>query len=488
MRTLERGSDLRVPAEDSSASQAPHALALTRRWLVARLGPVEWVLLAILIVLPIVFMWHFASPSYFFWDDFGHFYWARNVDGVLSYAFEPSWGHLAPAYRLAFLALDRVAPMNFDVALAILLACHAVSAVLLQRILTLLFGRVWWTYALALAWAISVIYLPAFTWFAAGLHSIPAITATLASIHGYLCWRATGRRTWLAWSLLAMCIGVGFYEKALLIPLYLILMRVLLLDPAARLRDSLRSLREEWRVWLAYATVCAVFLAAYSLGDYARPEGGATVHDVLRYLRVFWIEAFPPMVFGVRVPSGRGMSTGTQIVIIAAQVALIGLVVWSVARRLAAWRAWAFLLVAAAANALMLVGRVAEWGTEPVVYTARYYTEPALLVALAIAFAFVAPRLGDASCLGRAGRPGGGGGALHEGGELPAADGAGWRHSGRSAGGLPGSDLDDREQLGHRRVDLGPRGAVRAAHARVLRHPPRGSRGRAPRRRATLVG
>ena len=122
--------------------------------------------------------------------------------------------------------------MNFDVALAILLACQAVSAVLLQRILTLLFGRAWWTYALALALG-DLGRVPAGVRVVrGGLHSIPAITATLASIHGYLCWRATGRRAWLVWSLVAMCIGLGFYEKALLIPLYLVLMRVLLLDPA----------------------------------------------------------------------------------------------------------------------------------------------------------------------------------------------------------------------------------------------------------------
>ena len=122
-----------------------------------------------------------------------------------------------------------------------LVACQATSAVLMQRILQLVFGRVWWTYALALAWAISVIYLPTLAFFSSGLLTIASITATLASIHGYLCWRATGRRAWLAWSLVAMCIGLAFYVKALLIPLYLLLMRVLLLDPEARLRDSARA-------------------------------------------------------------------------------------------------------------------------------------------------------------------------------------------------------------------------------------------------------
>jgi hypothetical protein len=355
-----------------------------------RFGPVERVLLAILIALPSAFMWNFASPSYFFWDDLAFLYWADISATSLSYAFEPSWGHLSPAYRLAYLALDRVAPMDFEVALALLLTFHAVSAVLVQRILTLLFGRRWWTYVLALIWAISVIYLPAFTWFAGGLHSIPAITATLASIHGYLCWRANGRRTWLVWSLMAMIIGLGFYIKVLLVPLYLVLMRVLLLDPGVRLRDSLRSVRDEWRVWLAYATVCVAYLLIYSLGDYLRPEGSATLGEVPRYLRLFWVEGFSPIVFGVRVPQ-EGRGDWHQMFMVIVQVALIGLVAWSVARRRTAWRAWVFLVLTVAANAMMVFGRAGMWGIEPVALTLRYYTEPALLVALAIPFAFASP-------------------------------------------------------------------------------------------------
>ena len=258
------------------SSGAQRIPALLRSELAARFSPVEWMLLAVLVVLPVALMWRFASPSYFFWDDIENLYWAHNSHLGWSYAFGEAIGHLSPAYRLTYLALDRVAPMNFGAALALLVACQAVSAVLLQRILTLVFGRAWWTYALALAWAVSVVYLAAFAWLAAGLHSIPAITATLASIHGYLCSRTTGRRAWLVWSLVAMCIGLAFYEKAVLIPVYLVLMRVLLLDPAARLRDSLESIRDEWRVWLVYATIVVVYLLVYWLGPYNRLQTGAT--------------------------------------------------------------------------------------------------------------------------------------------------------------------------------------------------------------------
>lgn len=359
-----------------------------------RQGTVEWIFLAILVLLPVALIWRYASPSYFFEDDIPQFYVAHmNQAGLWSYAFAPMWGHLVPGYSLIYLLIDRVTPMNFEVALAIMVTCHAVSAVLLQRIFTLLFGRAWWTYALALAWAISIVYLPSFAWFSAGLHSIPAITAALASVHGYLCWWGTGRRGWLVWSLVAMVIGLAFYEKAWLIPLYLLAMRVLLLDPESRISDSLRSLLDEWRVWLAYAAICAAFVIVYLTGTYNKPAGGAAVDDVLRYLRIFWVEGFSPTAFGIRVPLAlHGQEEWHRIVIVAAQVTLIGVVAWSIARRRAAWRAWVFLLVTVVANALMLSGRVSQLGPDGAGFYIRYYTEPALLLALTIPFAFAVPR------------------------------------------------------------------------------------------------
>ena len=456
--------------------------ALARREYAARFGPVESVLLGILIVSPLAIAWHFAAPYYFLSDDLIDFYRADHV-GALSYLFEPGLvrGHLSPLSRFAYLALGRVAPMNFDVALASLLAFHAVSAVLLQRILTLLFGRAWWTYALALAWPISIaVYLPAIAWFAAGVHSITAITATLASIHGYLCWRTTGRRVWIIWSVAAMCIGLGFYEKAIRIPFYLFLMRVLLLDPAAGLLDSLRSLQDEWRVWLAYATVCALYLVVYFLGGYSQLSGGFTGGEILGFLGAFWAEGFWPTMFGVRDLERQG--DWHWIVIVATQVALFVLLVWSVVRRGTAWRPWAFLLVVLVANALLVVEKLAWIGQGPAItsHVVRYYTEPALLVALTIPFVFAAPRLRARVAPVEPVAPPEPVPTVEAG--VPTTERACWHRGASGAGGLWSRDVDECAQPAVR-----PAGAQeRASRTRLLRHPPRRPRRRTPRRSGSL--
>lgn len=359
-----------------------------------QIEPLEWALLAVLVLIPAAWTWHFASPSFFFHDDVFNLYTAHQGDFSLSFVFGSAIGHLAPGYRLAYLAIDRLAPMDFDLALAFLILCQAASAVLLQRIFRLVFGAAWWTYALAFAWAISIVYLPAFLFFAAGILSITTITATMASFHGYLCWRASGRRGWLYWSLAAMAIGLAFYTRALLIPVYLVLMRVLLLDPDTSLRASIRSVLEEWRTWAAYAGVGAAYLVIYAIGDYqdAVEAGGLTADAIGTYLRIFWINGFWPITFGVRVPQFE-QGWGYDLAFVGAQLLLAALVVTSVIRRRSAWRAWAFLFVVVLGNALMVLTRVSQFGPEAIGYYVRYYTEPFLLVPIALAFAFAAPKL-----------------------------------------------------------------------------------------------
>ena len=229
---------------------------------------------------------------------------------MVCYIFGAANGHLSPGLRLAYLALDRISAIDFEVALAFLVACQAFSAVLMQRILELVFGRAWWTFALALAWAISVDDLLLLEFFSRDScdrvdHGDAGLDPRLPVLAGYR------PRAWLVWSLVAMGIGLGFYIKALLILLYLVLMRVLLLDPEARLRDSLRSRRGMAGVACLRGGMRRL-PAVYPLGDYQRVRTGATVGGPPRYLRIFWLEGFWPMVFGVRVrPFGHEPGTAS---------------------------------------------------------------------------------------------------------------------------------------------------------------------------------
>lgn len=383
-------------ASSSPRRDAPNHPSAEPWW--RRQSPLEWALLAVLVLVPAALAWRFGGPSFYFHDDWVLLFDAHHAELGLDYLTKSANGHLTPGMRSVYMAVDLISPANWELGMGFLIACHAASAVLLQRILQLVFGRTWWTYAVAFAWAVSVIYLVHMTFVASGLLSVPAITATLASIHGYLCFRSTKRTGWLVWSLAAMCLGLAFFIKALLIPVYILLMRVLLLEPDTLLRQSVRNALAEWKVWLAYAAIGVAYVLVYMLGDYQQPRSGAGSGPILDYFRIFWLEGFWPMVAGVRVrPFGH--EAWHTAVIVATQLVLAGLVVWSIVRRRSAWRAWAFLLILLVANLLIVVGRVSEYGADTIAYYVRYYAEGGVLVALAFAFAFARPGQGGTARL-----------------------------------------------------------------------------------------
>jgi hypothetical protein len=259
----------------------------------------------------------------------------------------------------------------------------------MQRTLALLFGRVWWTYGLALVFGLSTIYVSAVWWFSPALLILPALAFSIACIHAHLWWRATAARTWLVWSVVALCLGLLFYEKTVLVPVFLFLMRVFLLYERAPVARTLRAALREWRIWLLYLIPIALYLAVVIPGGY-QAAGAIHLDAIPLYLRTAWLEAFAPAVFGAVIPK-RGATAWQELAVDLAQVAIFATVAVSVIRRPAAWRAWTVLGVMFVLNALVVLPRVTTYGLD-IAYVTRYYTETALVVPFVLAFAFSAPR------------------------------------------------------------------------------------------------
>jgi hypothetical protein len=367
-------------------------LASRRRAAFRRLAPkrVDALVLGGIVAFVVVFDYAYASRSYFFGDDFVVFWQGRLHGLTLDYLTSPATAHFAPGHRLLSYGLYRIAGLDFGAALVLLLAFHAVSVVLMQRILAGLFGRVWWTFALAFAFGLSVFYMSMLWWFSPGLLALPATAFSLACIHAYLWWWRTRRRVWVIWSVLALCGALLFYEKAVLVPVYLVLMQLLLLAPSQQLGVRLRVVLRQWRIWLLYAAPVVLYLVVVLTGNYEEGGSKLPVSIFPDYLRAAWFDGFAPGVLGVRVPDSS-LSVGEHVAVFATQALFVGAVVVSILRRRSAWRAWVFLALAFVANILVLVPRVSAYGPD-VAYVTRYYTEAAYLVPLAVACAFAVPR------------------------------------------------------------------------------------------------
>lgn len=344
--------------------------------------------LPLLIAALVGWVGYFTTRSYFFYDDYIYLRDAQRYGLSVQYLFRQLNVHFAPGYRLVEWLFQNLVPLNFGVAQVLLLLGFACSVFLVHRLLVELFGTGRGPLVLTLLYGTSLVHVEVIQWWSSGLQIIPSVLFSLLSMLAYLRFYHRGDRRLLALSVAAFLLGSMFYIKAMLVPIYLILMRLFVTDPDMGLGAKLSSLRREHRVWATYFAPVGLYLLVY-MAAYWTPSKSPTWSLLVQYLHISWVRVFVPSFGGLHVP-GAGPANETGVVL--TQVVFLAVVGWSIVRRRAAWRAWAFFAAAFLVNAL-LVGwpRLNQWGAG-VGYFLRYYPEVTYLLPLALGAAFLAKR------------------------------------------------------------------------------------------------
>jgi hypothetical protein len=250
-----------------------------------------------------------------------------------------------------------------------------------------LFGAPWWSYAVALWFGLSIVYMKSMGWFAASLLVIPPTFFGLAAIHAWIVWRQTGSRRWLWWSAAAVGLGLLFYLKVLLVPVYIAMLRLVLARELLSPRRAVRILIEDRVAWLAYAVPVGLYLLAYFGGGYLDPSAEFRLSYLDDYLSEAWLRGFAPTLLGLGYPADGGEHLR---IVLLGQAAVLALVVWTARRSRLARRAWVFFAAAFTLNAVLVLPRVAEWGFG-IGREMRYFTEAAYLFPIAAAIALAVP-------------------------------------------------------------------------------------------------
>lgn len=356
--------------------------------------PTRLLALLAVVLVPVASVGYFTSGSGFFWDDLVSFRQVQLEGFSWRYLLKPTSSHFAPGHRLGDWVLQEFFPMNFPVAQALMLVGFAATLVVFHRLLAELFGAGPVPLMLTLAYGASTIQVGTLNWWASGLDRLPATLLTFMSIIAYLRFFRTGARRSLALSVGAMAVALLFFVKPVLVPLYLVLLRVLVLSPGQPLRDTVGAALREWRVWLAYAVPVALYLYIYVSGYETLQEPSLGLFA--RYLSVSWFQVLGPGFLGVYIIPTSISSTLATAAYVAAQVVLVAVVVWSVRRRAAAWRAWVFLAVTLLVN-LALVGftRVGLFSPDIIAYVLFYHLEASYLFFLGLGAAFLPVRAAE---------------------------------------------------------------------------------------------
>jgi hypothetical protein len=294
----------------------------------------------------------------------------------------PIFDHVVPGHRVADAAILASGP-SWAVAAWVLVGLYGLTLLGFHALLRALCGRGRWTLGFTGLYAVSPLWVPHLTWWSAGVSNLAGTGATLWCLVAWVAFVRTRRVVLLAACLLALCAALLCFERAVLTPVYLVAVRVLLMD-ARPLRATLR--RDGPALALLLLPVLAWGILYLSVGetDRAFPSPGTW----LEYARISWLQGFAPALLGADVVAGERPSVSGAAVVLA-QVVLAGLVALSLRYRgRAAWRGWTFFALPFAAN-LGLVGmaRVAELGPA-LGFDARYFTDPLWLFWLGAAAAF----------------------------------------------------------------------------------------------------
>lgn len=202
--------------------------------------------------------------------------------GFWSFLLTPIDVHFVPVHRLLTTLVYHLAPMNFGLTVAISATLHLAIIVYLYRLLRLLgVGEASWL--VVCCYAASIVPLFGMVWWAHAEHRFPYVFCAVYATFHYVTWLRQGGRWHILACLLAFIVGLGAYEKMVLLPVQM--------TAFAFFADPGRFVRE-WRRSLLVPFVLGLLSLSYVVGylSIAPTSGHASVafagRAILEFLKM----------------------------------------------------------------------------------------------------------------------------------------------------------------------------------------------------------
>jgi arabinofuranan 3-O-arabinosyltransferase len=319
-------------------------VGLKRRWSSQR----PWITVAyVLVALQLGWRAWALSHSFFWQDDFVYVH--RASQGLsLDYLLQDYKGHLMPGQFLLSWGLTELAPLSWLPAAMLVLVLQAVASLLVLRLVRALAGDGPLSLALVAVYLFSPLAFTASVWWASALQAVPLQLCMAWAVLSHLHHLRTGSRLSAASALLAVVVGLLFWQKALLIPLVLLAFTVLV-GPLFTGRALRSLLRRSVPALVGYLVVGAGYATVYVIHTAQDGSSLPTPTEVLQLLQFAIADTFAPSLFGVMggaEPAGALLApTPSPLVLLASwQVLGVAMVASLVLARWTALRAWALLL------------------------------------------------------------------------------------------------------------------------------------------------
>lgn len=332
------------------------------------------VVVATVAILVVYTAWYLLRYTDFDNDDLD-FLVIMKHSGFWSFVLTPADVHYVPLHQFLTWFAYQLAPMNYKVPVAILMAFHVGTLIYLGRSLRLLNAGQAGGLILC-AYAASGLVIFGLFWWAHAEHRAPYVFCDVCAVYHYLAWLRSGRRFHLWIAAVAFVAAFGFYEKSVFIPMHMLVIGYL--SDEARFRANLRRL-----AWppLVLALGSAAFIAAYLhfLPASSRAGIGLAIRADLEFAKVLFAGATGLGVEAVHDVPVHGMSLRL------AAVLLLGcaVVAWSFWRGRRSWLVLlAMLLVVLLDNLPIAMSNRVFWFGLGITHQYRFHYEELQLLAL----------------------------------------------------------------------------------------------------------
>lgn len=220
---------------------------------------------AVLVVVQLAFRSWALLGGWFYADDFEFLGDATGTDLTLDFLLTPHDSQLMPGGVLASWLVARSGPFDWGAAAAVVLVLQLLANLACWHVLVRLFGLRARCLPLLALYLFSPMTLPAFMWWSAAVNAVPVQLAFFLAVAAHVTYLRTGRLRHAVGAVLAICLGLAFFVKGVLVLAPLVLLTLGWFTDRStswprRVREA--AVRYRW-AWLLYGAVVAAYSVVY---------------------------------------------------------------------------------------------------------------------------------------------------------------------------------------------------------------------------------
>jgi hypothetical protein len=250
--------------------------------------------LALIAVQTLLRSWMLFPGSY--WqDDFIYLLGARQDGFSKAYIFQSYNGHLMPGGFVLNWAIAQFPGSFFPAALTIVLM-QLVTSLMVLALLRRVVGDVPSLLVGLSVYLFTPLALASALWWAAATQAIPLQASMCLAAYCHVRLVESERRRWVAGVVAAMLLGFLFWEKAVVIPVFLFLITILVVPGNARMVAT--RLWSLWKVWSVYAFTAIAYAFVYLSSSDVGKAHVQSVQQLSSLVRLTVVDTFLVGILG----------------------------------------------------------------------------------------------------------------------------------------------------------------------------------------------